>query len=384
MSDDFFKQKRAWSKYKDFILGNYLTPYLEKVKFLHKPIRIIDCCAGPGRFEDGSDGSPLIIAGHMEGLYNKRVDIKGLFLEKQKKLFAKLQKNLEPFSAFAEAKQIDFRNYLDDIRSMARSSTIFLYVDPYGIKELPFSELSEIYRAIAEHNTSVEVLLNFNSTAFIRCGLVALKMDTQSFDSEEGHDEENFCGAEGMSVEQMDVIAGGDYWKDIVSDSSFSFAEKEQKIVESYMKQMNEYFLMVCNYPVRQKYGHLPKYRLIYGTRHEDGILLMNETMYKARERFLKHEFAEGFLFDTRPLEASKDMVLFTKRLYDITAENGHISRKNLKLTAMKEFFCCYNNSDYSKTVEKLLKGFEGMKLYSRSRKTRINDNELLSAKPFA
>jgi hypothetical protein len=267
---------------------------------------------------------------------------------------------------------------------MARDGTIFLYVDPYGIKELPFTELSEIYRAIMEHNSSVEVLLNFNSVAFVRCGLVALKIDTQAFDIEGGHDEATFCSMEGLTRDQMNIIAGGDYWKDIVSDSQLSFFEKEHKITESYMKQMNKYFPMVCNFPVQQKYGQLPKYRLIYGTRHEDGILLMNDTMYKARERFLRQQFADGLLFDTRPHEESKDMLSFAKRLFDITGENEPISRKKLKLKAMQEFFCCYNNSDYLEIIRKLLFGVGGMKLYSRSGKTRINDNELLSTKPVA
>jgi hypothetical protein len=59
---------------------------------------------------------------------------------------------------------------------------------------------------------------------------------------------------------------------------------------------MNDYFPMVCDFPVQKKYGQLPKYRLIYGTRHEDGMLLMNDTMYKARKQFLKQEFADGLL----------------------------------------------------------------------------------------
>lgn len=383
MADDFFKQKREWSKYKDFILDYYLTPYLEKVKCLQKPICIVDCCAGPGKFDDGSDGSPLIIARHIKKLHDKRFNVKGLFLEKQRQFFNSLQVNLDLFSAYAEAKHIDFRGYLENIQLMARNSTIFLYVDPYGIKELPFYELSDIYRTIMEHNSSVEVLLNFNSPAFIRCGLVALKMNTQSFDTEEGEDEESFGSVEGMTTKQMDSIAGGDYWKDIVSDQSVSFLEKEKKITEFYMQKMNDYFPKVCNYPVQKKYGQLPKYRLIYGTRHEDGILLMNDIMYKAREQFLKHEFAEGFLFDTRPLEESKDMAVFAKRLYEIVEKNGPISRKKIKLIAMQQFFCCYNYSDYSKTVTKLLEGTEGMKLYSHSGKTRTNDDELLSTKPF-
>ncbi|MCX5814497.1 MAG: three-Cys-motif partner protein TcmP [Proteobacteria bacterium] len=385
MSDNFFYQKKEWSKYKDLILGYYLTPYLEKVKYLKKPILIIDCCAGPGLFDDGSDGSPLIIAKHVKTLYDKGVNIKGLFLEKKKKFFAKLQNNLGPFSAYAEAKHIDFMGYLENVRSMAKNSTIFLYVDPYGIKELLFSELSEIYNAIMEHNSSVEVLLNFNSPAFVRCALVALKMDTKDFDVEIDDDflDEIIFNVEGMTTDQMDAIAGGNYWKSVVSDLSLSFFEKEQKVTEFYMKQMNKYFPNVCNFPIQKKYGQLPKYRLIYGTRHEDGILLMNDTMYKAREQFLNNEFADGRLFDTRPHEELKDISLFTKRLFEITEENKPISRKDLKIKAMQEFFCCYNSSDYSETIKKLLIGSKGMKLYSHSGKTRINDDVLLSTKPF-
>ena len=46
---NIFKEKRPWSKYKDFILDYYLTPYIAKVKNLRRPILIIDCCAGPGK-----------------------------------------------------------------------------------------------------------------------------------------------------------------------------------------------------------------------------------------------------------------------------------------------------------------------------------------------
>jgi hypothetical protein len=88
-------------------------------------------------------------------------------------------------------------------------------------------------------------------------------------------------------------------------------------------------------------------------------------------------------LFDTTPPEESKDMSAFAKRLFQIVKEKAPLSRKSLKLIAIMEFFCCYNNSDYSKTVTELLKGFEEMRLYSLSGKTRINDNELLSTKPF-
>lgn len=385
MSDDFFKQKKEWSRYKDFILDYYLTPYLEKVKFLKRPIVLVDCCAGPGMFEDGSEGSPLIIARHIQTMQIKGIDAKGLFLEKKRKFFVKLQTNLKPYEGFAETKLKDFKTHLDQIRSMTKDSTVFLYVDPYGIKELPFSDLADIYGSIGKHNSSVEVLLNFNSAAFVRCALVALKMDTGDFDLEieEGFLDDMVNSTEGMTPDQLDKIAGGDYWTNIVSDGKLSFAAKETAMADAYMQQLNEYFPRVCSFPVQRKYGQLPKYRLLYGTRHEDGVLLMNDAMYKARERFLAHEFADGRLFDLRPLEECKNTSVFKDRLFQIVRKNGPISRKALKLKAMQDFFCLYNSTDYSNAVRELLSGTDAHRIYSLTGKTRINDSELLATEPF-
>lgn len=59
------------------------------------------------------------------------------------------------------------------------------------------------------------------------------------------------------------------------------------------------------------------------------------------------------------------------------------ISRKLVKLIAMQDFFFRYKTGDYSKAVTSLLKEYEGLRLYSKSGKTRINDDELLATKPF-
>ncbi len=386
MSEAFFKEKRPWSKYKDFILDCYLTPYIAKVKNLKRPILIIDCCAGPGNFEDGTEGSPMIIAKHIVESLSNGIEIKGLFLEKKKKYFKSLENLMQPYNAFIKVQQTDFTSYLAKIAEMAQSHTVFLYVDPYGITELIFDELSKIYEQINKSGASVEVLMNFNSPGFVRCGLVALEMESALIDSElsDEFDDESLSDIQGLTPQQMDEIAGGDYWRVIVAASNLSFSEKEQKIGELYANQMNKYYPITVDYPIKAKYHHKkPKYRLIYGTRHPDGIFLMNDIMYDARERFLKSEFADGKLFDTRPIEEQKDMIVFTKKLYEIVSNKEPIARKSVKLIAMKDFFFRYKTGDYSKAIASLLKGFEGLKLYSKSGRTRINDEELLSTKPF-
>lgn len=44
---------------KDEIIKNYLPPYLKKVNKLNEDIILIDSFAGPGKFDDGEQGSPL-------------------------------------------------------------------------------------------------------------------------------------------------------------------------------------------------------------------------------------------------------------------------------------------------------------------------------------
>lgn len=64
--DSFFRSRRPWSKIKDTVLENYMPPYLRKVSQLRRPILLIDCFAGPGKFEDNKDGSPLIMCKAIE------------------------------------------------------------------------------------------------------------------------------------------------------------------------------------------------------------------------------------------------------------------------------------------------------------------------------
>ena len=59
-NDDFFKEKKPWSEVKDQLLGCYFKPYVQKILHTHKPLVYVDCFAGKGMFDDGTEGSPLI------------------------------------------------------------------------------------------------------------------------------------------------------------------------------------------------------------------------------------------------------------------------------------------------------------------------------------
>ena len=75
----FFKEKRAWSIVKDKILEDYITCYLKTIHRRGRSIIIVDSFSGPGRFGDGSEGSPLIICGAIENAPEREVGIACVF-----------------------------------------------------------------------------------------------------------------------------------------------------------------------------------------------------------------------------------------------------------------------------------------------------------------
>ena len=299
MSSDFFQSKKPWSPYKDMILSYYLTPYLPKVCTLGKPVVVVDCFAGPGRFEDGSEGSPLIISKAVREMVDKGKAVSAVLIEYKKKYFKRLQEAVKDYQDVCHTKHESFEDSAKEITDMARDNTVFVYIDPYGIKSLRFDTLAGIYANIAR-GSSVEVLLNFNASSLIRNGLAALKCHQAreiAYDIAVGQGEEV---DRTMTPDDIDLIAGGDYWREIVTND-IPFAEKEGQCVSEYIRVMKRYFDEVCSYGIREKYEHtIPKYRLLFGSRHEDAFILMNDAICSARDRFLGKHRVDGYLFDMR------------------------------------------------------------------------------------
>jgi three-Cys-motif partner protein len=388
MVSDFFRAKRPWSQYKDLILGYYLEPYLAKVKELRRPVRIFDCFAGPGQFEDGKPGSPLIICAAIQNWREKGPwDISGAFIEADDEHFKRLENLLDQYKAFATPKHGTFEQHLPELAQLAQQNTVFLYVDPYSVRSLVFDPMYRVYEQIQKAGTSVEVLLNFNAPIFMRWGLAALKRHGQLGDVEipVNEDAEEFgvdAPEESVELTTLNGIAGGDYWQAIAADGSLPFLQKLELFTSAYMKLMEGSFKWVRCYGVKSKYQHtIPKYYLIYATRHDDGIALMNDAVCKARREFVKDEFPQdGQLFDTTPAGEVVDIQKLAQELLLAAPAQGTITRRELRLESMKQHFGRYSSQDYSKAVSELI---TKNGLFSETGKSRINDNVRLSRQMF-
>ena len=188
-------------------------------------------------------------------------------------------------------------------------------------------------------------------------------------------------GKRTMSPDDIDGIAGGSYWRNIVSNDR-AFVEMEQACVQEYMKQMAHFFRGVCCYPIKEKYTHkIPKYRLIFGSRHPDAMVLINDAVCNARDLFLKKERVDDLLFDLRQDNEKHDPTRLRQAILTVLNSAAKLRRRELIVRSMEIVFGEYKESEHKTAITAMLK--EGV-LLSASGKTRINDNEWLSPQPFA
>ncbi len=277
-TNEFFKEKKSWSVFKDGILDFYLTPYLRKIVSTKKPVTIIDCFAGKGKFDDGDFGSPLIILNRIGDIKRevRSAAIKLICIEK--KYFEDLSVNL---SGHAEVSIVggSFEEKINPtLSAVPQSNNLFLYIDPYGVKSLDFN----IFKILKERKyNSLEVLINLNTFGFLREGCRLIKCDPQFEDENIDLDYETDATDDATTWNR---IAGGAYWKDIVSEKKnekISMYEAEELFTTRYIDKLKTIFKYVISIPIKTQTKNVPKYRMIFCTNHLDGFMIMADNMHK-------------------------------------------------------------------------------------------------------
>ena len=344
-----------------------------------KPVIIIDGFAGPGLFEDQSHGSPLIICNVVKEALSKnlrtRQKLRVVCIEKEEKIFAKLESNLKPFN-FASAKQGSFIDFADKIAQVAKTHSLFLYVDPFTVRGLVWEELDRIYSSL-DSGASVEVLLNLNSQSFVREALSVLKTDLSGMDDESSGDEQVIGDTQ---ITTLDSIAGGSWWKELIAER-LDFRTTVTQFSRRYCEQMKHRFAEVVFHPIKAKPHHsVAKYDLVFGTRHLDGLKLMNDEMVKSRRQLADMALPkEPTLFEVRSEELVPDVQRLPQIILDVAAIP--IARKEVMAAVVKDYFCEFHQTEIRRCIATLL---TTKQLKSDSNSSRINDEtKIWTAKQF-
>lgn len=355
---EFFNQKRPWSTRKDRILGSYLTAYLPKVATQRLPILIVDGFAGPGKFLDGSPGSPFIIA---RTIQSSGKDAKLWAIEANEESAAQLARLLEKFQ-FVTCRHAEFVDTLPDILTAIESHSVFLYLDPFAIKGLSLESLVSIFEWV-HRRRSVEVLINFNATAFARCARAALKTET----GDEPDDEQI---SRSVTHDELNSFAGGDWWRPVVL-KKLPFAQEVSELVTGYCGRLREHFSEVCFHEIREHINHVaPKYVLVFASRHPHALLLMNDEMVKSRDHLVdESRDRAGMLFEMAPLKYVPNPDELDNLVPDFLTER--MSRGDLILKIVRSRFGRFSTGQMRKSITQQIKMG---RIQSITGKSRIND----------
>ncbi|MCH3916004.1 MAG: three-Cys-motif partner protein TcmP [Spirochaetia bacterium] len=316
-TENFFTNaKPRWSYIKDDLLRCYLRGYTNKILKTRKPIIYIDGFAGSGLFEgksvapqiaitDGKIpscwGSPLIALKTLE-LAAKESKTENprfypIFIEK--KYYDQLKNNVNN-SQFSDMDLSivhgDFKDVISDIiEKLAESSkryNLFCYIDPFGIRDLKMTLLKKLKKA---NFFTMELLINFNSFGFFRSACALYKVNVRELEivrENEGLDNSSI-EYHSASKQFFDEIMQCNDWYNIILDYKNNIIDgyqAEQKIAELYKMQLMTEMPMnyVLDIPIRFDESKHPKYRMIYATMSEDGVLLMADVMRKREEILFK------------------------------------------------------------------------------------------------
>ena len=348
---DFFKEKKPWSIFKDRILDYYLVPYISKILRTGKPLVIFDCFAGKGKFDDGENGSPVIIAEHIRTATQKQSLVNGFFIEK--KYSEDLKNNLRNYPN-ANILTGTFEDNLINILSVDRGSNVFLYVDPYGIKSLDLKKFHQIKK---KNFFTLELLINFNSAGFLREGCRLLKFE-RLFKDDEITDYES--DEDVNTIEKMDAVAGGTYWQEILKDyysSTIDMHQAEEQFIGEYRQKIKEVFRYTVNIPIKIKSSHLPKYRLIFGSNHEDGLILMADNMSKKwKEMLAKERDKQGVLFEFEFPDWAllKGFDIYKDILECLPPNGGKILLKNVIVNLIMKYGITFSETEYKQKIKEM------------------------------
>jgi len=371
----FFDTKRSWSKRKDNLLKYYLTPYLRKIATLRAPICLVDAFAGPGRFRDGSAGSPLILCEAAKqvlgaaGSGRVHVDC----VEPDMELHAQLLGALAPFP-FATAHRQTFLEFLPGLEARAQTESVFLYADPFTVDGLEWAAMDRLF-ALVQAGRSVEVLLNLNSPAFVRRALACMSVEQR-----DGLDEEDESGPvdgdEGLATTESELnrIAGGTWWIEILRTSD-SFPAKVEAFTSAYCTQLRTRFKEVCSYPLKAQPNHrVPKYALVLGSRSSDALVLINDAMVRSREAFARLAApAQPTLFETRP----RELIPYAGDADKLVSHHlvGQMARGLLIRAMIRASPGVFSESELRQAIQR---GIDGGGILTSTGKKRINDQVLV------
>jgi len=286
----FHKTKKSAAVLKHAILDQYATPFASKTGSTSPGHRVafIDGYAGPGRYDDGHEGSGSMLLRKAHELAAMRIprNVELHFVEQDADTLAKLRTVVENEGdgLAVTIHDGDISNHLPNLLEAANGIPLFTYLDPCGLI-IPMDEVASIFSRPGG-GAATEVLINL--TAHLRRFGGMLTSDSPIE----------------ASLRRIDDVCGGDWWRDtwLEKASEEDKDAAEQAVVEGYAEKLRERMGVGGTWviDVRPRADLKPLYYLIFATRHIDGMLSFGESASLGLQEWRKYHArlaADGTLF---------------------------------------------------------------------------------------
>ena len=293
----FHKTKKSAAVLKHAIIDQYATPFASKTgsASVNNRVAFIDGYAGPGRYEDGEEGSGAMLLRKAREMARFPRKIECHFVEEDPKTVARLREvaATEGAGVTYTISDGDISTHLPTLLELTNGIPLFTYLDPCGLI-IPLDEVASIFdRPSGLGAPATEVLINL--TAHLRRfgGIL------NSPNPIEG------------SLKRIDGVCGGDWWRgtwlEKCPTKNASEDEKmaaEEAVVEGYAKKLGVRAGGAGTWviEVRPRANLKPVYYLVFATRHIDGMLTFGESAslgLQSWRKYLAKVSAEGTLFAT-------------------------------------------------------------------------------------
>lgn len=288
VGDPFFVSKKSAAVFKHALLKSYFPKFAGKTASTETSKRLVyvDTHAGPGLYEDGTPGSPLLIARNVSGMLGAsgaaHRNIASVFVEARPdshlRLEAVLRDNM-PEEADWRARRGKASAHLDEALKYAGDDPLFMFIDPYGLGP-SFNEVVRVLtRPRKGWGSKTEILLNFISMAFSRAGGF-LKAESPT-------------GQQKTTLDRLDEVLGGPWWRQVylkhssggraVEELVNGYAGRVCAVVNNRIRAGSKGKCQATLIPVRNTPEQdMPVYWLVHFTFHRHGRWCMAEAAAKA------------------------------------------------------------------------------------------------------
>jgi three-Cys-motif partner protein len=277
-SKEFFQLRRAQAVFKHGILSRYPTVFAAKTGVGGRRVVFLDGYAGRGEYEDGSPGSPLLLARTAAKVAEFR-NVTGVYVEKDGEDYANLRQVMAACGRATDpVLPGDVQEHLPFILQLAAGAALFAFLDPFGTAldraQLVGDLLGRPGRA------PVEVLLHISISTVARLGGLLRRRREQGVEVLEPSD--------AKAIGHVDRFLGGQWWQEHFTPVRGE-ADEEQATAAA-LRVAETYLAGVCiearcravSMQIRRRPDHLPKYVLVLFTRHGDGMWYFADALGKA------------------------------------------------------------------------------------------------------